>query len=230
MIRRKRRAHSFCSHVPLGTSECPPGDTWVRHPASRARQVTAASCKRSDLPALVDLAPARETYVSQLLTQARSAEKPLRGSPSTEKNSVYLDCPLAQRNQLPGYVTTPTYNHEKRVAMTDEERHTITEFLAAIRQLRTDENGIAPDYGFAELNPIAKPCFAVEDVTAAGKTPEEILLHRVARLTGDLITTVILGEGEALCANGSPHAASYSKSVCRHCNLILSAVFSSRQK
>jgi hypothetical protein len=82
--------------------------------------------------------------------------------------------------------------------MTDEERHAIDEFLSAIRRLRVDEKGIAPDYGFAELNPIAKQCFAVEDITAAGNTPEEILLHRVARLTGDLITTVILGEGESI--------------------------------
>jgi len=82
--------------------------------------------------------------------------------------------------------------------MNDEERHTINEFLSGIQQLRVDENGIAPDYGFAELNPVAKQCFAIEEITAAGNTPEEILLHRVARLTGDLITTVILGDGESI--------------------------------
>jgi hypothetical protein len=79
--------------------------------------------------------------------------------------------------------------------MIDQERQTIDEFLSALRQLRVDENGIAPDYGFAELNPLAKQCFAVEEITAAGNTPEEIMLHRVARLTGDLITTLILAGG-----------------------------------
>jgi hypothetical protein len=79
--------------------------------------------------------------------------------------------------------------------MTDDERTTINEFITALGQLRTYKNGIAPDYDFAELNPIAKQCFVVEGITAAGNTPEEILLHRLAKLTGDLITTLVLDGG-----------------------------------
>jgi hypothetical protein len=34
------------------------------------------------------------------------------------------------------------------------------------------------------------PNIGVEAITAAGNTPEAILLYRIARLTGDLITTL----------------------------------------
>jgi hypothetical protein len=113
-------------------------------PSERARQDTAASCKHSDLPSSVDLAPARETYVSQLLTQGGSAEKPLRGSPSTKNSAVYLDCPLAQRNQLPGYVT----NAERANQMIDPtDQAKIVETLKRYAPLvpNADPTGSFPD-------------------------------------------------------------------------------------
>ena len=38
----------------------------------------------------------------------------------------------------------------------------------------------------------------MEVITAAGNTPEEILLHRVTRLTGDLITTLAQAGADAI--------------------------------
>ncbi len=80
----------------------------------------------------------------------------------------------------------------------DHQRRTVDEFVAELSRLRADENGLAPDYGFAELNPIAKLCYEVENLTTDADTPEELLLHRVAILTGDLIAAVILGGGRTI--------------------------------
>jgi hypothetical protein len=82
--------------------------------------------------------------------------------------------------------------------MTDEERETIQVFIQMLSGLRVDKFGLKPDNHLGYLNPLAKMCFQVENITAAADTPEHLLVHRVAKLTGDLITTVKLAGGETI--------------------------------
>jgi hypothetical protein len=82
--------------------------------------------------------------------------------------------------------------------LTDEDRRTIDMFVSMLAGLRVGEHGPTSDNHLGYLNPLAKLCLDVEAITMVGYTPEEILLHRVARLTSDLITRVVLAGGDAI--------------------------------
>jgi hypothetical protein len=74
--------------------------------------------------------------------------------------------------------------------MTDGDRRIIDLFVSMLGGLRVDVHGPTSDNHRGYLNSLANLCLEVEVIAAPGNTPEEILLHRVARLTGDLITTL----------------------------------------
>jgi hypothetical protein len=78
--------------------------------------------------------------------------------------------------------------------MTDGDRRTIELLVSMLGGLRVPTSDNHQDY----LNSLANLCLEVEVITAAGNTPEEILLHRVARLTGDLITTLAQAGADAI--------------------------------
>ncbi len=82
--------------------------------------------------------------------------------------------------------------------MTDGDRRTIDLLVSMLGGLRVDVHGPTSDNHQGYLNSLANLCLEVEVITAAGNTPEEILLHRVARLTGDLITTLAQAGADAI--------------------------------
>jgi hypothetical protein len=82
--------------------------------------------------------------------------------------------------------------------MTDGDRRTIDLLVSMLGGLRVDVHGPTSDNHQDYLNSLANLCLEVEVITAAGNTPEEILLHRVARLTGDLITTLAQAGADAI--------------------------------
>jgi hypothetical protein len=71
--------------------------------------------------------------------------------------------------------------------MTDGDRRTIDLFVSMLGGLRVGVHGPTSDNHQGYLNSLASLCLDVEAITAAGRSTEEVLLHRVAGLTGDLI-------------------------------------------
>jgi hypothetical protein len=71
--------------------------------------------------------------------------------------------------------------------MTDEERTTV--FIAMQAGLRHNDDGLTPDNRLGYLNPLAKLCLDVKAITAAGDSPFQLALHRLATLTEDMIVT-----------------------------------------
>jgi hypothetical protein len=83
--------------------------------------------------------------------------------------------------------------------MTDEDRRIIDLFVSMLAGLRVGGPRPTADSHLGYLHPLAKLCLDVEAITMVGYTAEEILLHRVARLTSDLITAAaVMAGGEAI--------------------------------
>lgn len=81
--------------------------------------------------------------------------------------------------------------------MTDDDRRIIDCFRYSLTRLHIDDDGLTPDNTLPELNAVAYFAMRTKAITAAGDSPEELLLHRLAELTGDLLVTPWLGDGPA---------------------------------
>jgi hypothetical protein len=79
--------------------------------------------------------------------------------------------------------------------MNDDE-HVIGIFLYGLGQLQVDDNRLIPDANDEDdLQTIGALCVQVYRITAAGITPFDMALSRLAVLTGALLISPTLGHG-----------------------------------
>jgi hypothetical protein len=82
--------------------------------------------------------------------------------------------------------------------MTDDEL--VGVFLYAQTRLRVDDSGLTADNTIADLNTVAKLCLDVKAITAAGDTPFQLALNRLAALTESVLVTLAIPDPQAVRA------------------------------
>jgi hypothetical protein len=84
--------------------------------------------------------------------------------------------------------------------MTDDERHLIGVFLHGLTELDVVDDGLTRANDLATLNAVAKLCLDIKAITAAGDTPEQLALYRLAVLTEDLLVTWVFPDKKVVKA------------------------------
>jgi hypothetical protein len=82
--------------------------------------------------------------------------------------------------------------------MTDDERRLCDIFIYSLSLLHVDDTGLTADNLLADMNAIAYACRQVKAITAAGDTPEQLALHRLACLTEDVLVTYIFPDRQVV--------------------------------
>jgi hypothetical protein len=67
--------------------------------------------------------------------------------------------------------------------MNANDRNTIDIFTKSLTLLHVDDNGLTDETELDDIKAIAQICPQIRDITAAGETPEDLALHRLATLT-----------------------------------------------
>lgn len=65
-------------------------------------------------------------------------------------------------------------------------------FIRSLNLINTDENGLTADNLPVDMEAIAQICPEIRAITAAGETPFQLALHRLAALTEQVVTTYVL--------------------------------------
>lgn len=71
----------------------------------------------------------------------------------------------------------------------------VAAFMDALTKLKYNDEGLTSDNSIDVLEYTAQLVYQVQGLTRDANTVEDILLYRVASLTGDLLTTVLLTGG-----------------------------------
>ncbi|MDT5354455.1 MAG: hypothetical protein QOJ56_2987 [Mycobacterium sp.] len=82
--------------------------------------------------------------------------------------------------------------------MTDAERQLCDIFIYSLILLHVDDTGLTADNGLSDINAIAYACRQVKAITAAGDTPEQLALHRLAVLTENVIVTYVFPDRQVV--------------------------------
>jgi hypothetical protein len=87
---------------------------------------------------------------------------------------------------------------EGRTAMTPDDRAKCETFVRSLNLLHVDGDGLTDATDFDDIKAIAQVCPMIKEITAAGETPEQVVLHQLAILTERVCLTWGIANREAV--------------------------------